>query len=59
MDMQVKNLRVSGYKKGCTRWSITFLTKDRLRGYIKMLVDIEVGPTKGTKGNEEFWLGMI
>jgi len=54
MDIQMKITGFSGEKKDWERWHITFLAKSMLRGYWDILVGLEVAPTKGTKGYEDF-----
>jgi gag-polypeptide of LTR copia-type len=54
MEMQLKIQGFSGEKKDWERWSITFLAKSRLRGYRELLVGLEIAPTKGVKGFDEF-----
>ncbi len=44
----------SGDRKSWERWNVTFLAKARLKGYRNLLVGLEVAPSKGTKGREEF-----
>jgi hypothetical protein len=54
MEVQMKITGFSGDRKNWERWNVTFLAKARLRGYRNLLVGLEVAPSKGTKGHEEF-----
>ena len=55
-DVQLKISGFSGEKKDWKRWHITFLAKERLRGYRDILVGIDVAPPKGSKCYDDFML---
>jgi hypothetical protein len=54
MDVQLKIVEFSGRKKEWDRWSITFLSTERLKDYRNLLMGIKTMPAKGSKGFEDF-----
>jgi hypothetical protein len=54
METQIKISSFSGEKKDWECWSVTFLSKARLRGYRNILVGIRFFPEKGSKGYDDY-----